>query len=302
MAVSLSATQDSGRTPEQKHSFWARSREVARERILSAVSDCNAADVVIGSYIRRYHAKSILDQAHGDVRSAITGIEEAIASLKYKKGVALDELRLGLRCSKCNSSKSEIEAKGETFYHHLSRVEGEEIRVPASASELASKAAEFDRQIESLETDLATLQKAEGVRSNRSADLWNYFNDWTHAQGMEAEAFGLVWRREKAIPEREIYDLRQRQSKASGNLKSQLSKQVEAARQSLRQRYADRLKLATDSLTTAVEELDHLRSRASSLSEYVSWGGSTFAKMGTWTQYVAVGIDTNGKIGKGDGW
>ncbi len=91
-----------------------------------------------------------IDEKKGQLsacKDKIHPLELALLALNGEKEKALDELRSGYYCDKCNKSASEIERGGNTtFEAHLSDVNGKPI--PASETIIKNKAAEYDRKIE----------------------------------------------------------------------------------------------------------------------------------------------------------
>ncbi len=82
-----------------------------------------------------------------------------IATLQREEEQALDELRNGLFCSKCNRSKSELERVGINFGKHLSDVKGQAVAHPELYAE---KKTFYEDQIAALQRRIAEL---EGMKS-----------------------------------------------------------------------------------------------------------------------------------------
>jgi len=79
-----------------------------------------------------------------------------IQKLQSQEEEALDQLRLGLFCSECGRSKSEIERTGESFESHLQRVHGHAV---ATQAMLDNKRAFYESQIAQLRQQIAQLQQ-----------------------------------------------------------------------------------------------------------------------------------------------
>lgn len=102
-----------------------------------------------------------------DYQTRVTQIDHRIFDCKVKiqqlereKERAVEEVRQGLFCSKCERSKSEIErAERVSFSQHLQNVKGTAIARPGL---LAEKASFYDRQIAALQKQIADLEKMKG--------------------------------------------------------------------------------------------------------------------------------------------
>ncbi len=105
-----------------------------------------------------------------DIAKQVKAREAEIAKLSVEKDEAMEELRLGLFCSKCKRSKSEIEREtGKSFYEHLQEVSGSP--VPASQDVIDTRAAEYDAKIGTLRQEMARLDRQRAQAEDRKRPL-----------------------------------------------------------------------------------------------------------------------------------
>ena len=126
--------------------------EAARERRIS-ITDQIATLQAVRNESRAY--KRDLDRIEARMREKA----KKLARLRWEKANALEELRLGLYCSQCMRSKTEIESQGTGFYDHLQDVHGHPI--PATQEQIDAKARDFDAKIQAVLNELQGLQGEE---------------------------------------------------------------------------------------------------------------------------------------------
>src|ERR1035441_10191682 len=94
-----------------------------------------------------------------------------IDKLVKEKKQALEDLRLGLYCSKCGRTPTEILAQEKIpFEAHLTKVNA--TRKSASPDRIHKKAAEFDRKITEQENHLAELKKMHSTIQAQYDECW----------------------------------------------------------------------------------------------------------------------------------
>ncbi len=86
----------------------------------------------------------------------LADLERQLAQIEKDFENALADLRKGDFCSKCTNSASEIEKRGESFAHHLGRVQG--VRIPAPQSVIEQKCNEYAGKINPLKSDIANTK------------------------------------------------------------------------------------------------------------------------------------------------
>lgn len=104
--------------------------------------------------------------AEGD---KLAELKKQLADLRAEKARALYELQNGYYCSKCNTPKSEFEARGESFERHLASVSGR--AVPASPEVVKAKMDEYDRRIAAKEAAVKKFELEENEFSKKRADF-----------------------------------------------------------------------------------------------------------------------------------
>jgi hypothetical protein len=104
----------------------------------------------------------------------------ALQQIMAERDRILDEFRHGSFCSRCNRSRSEIEAGGENFYVHLQRVNGQEI--PATQDQINAKAQEYESRIKQAQAYMDSLDEQLKALRVRAAD-----------KVKEIESYLLIW-------------------------------------------------------------------------------------------------------------
>ena len=130
--------------------------QAAQQRIENTRQDKSQLSSEIGAKETRLDQLKAQGPPCHDYQAAIFKAGEELGRLRFQEATTLADFRQGYFCSKCNRSKTEIEATGENFYDHIRRVDGQII--PASAEKLAEKQKEFDDKIRDVEGQLNALQ------------------------------------------------------------------------------------------------------------------------------------------------
>jgi hypothetical protein len=154
-------------------------------------------------------------------RQGLADGRRQIDQLKKEKDDAVRELRMGLFCSRCRQSKSEIEAKGETFEDHLQKVRGDPIG--ATPEEIADKEAHYDALITQAVRDQGLRQKNYNASIVRQEDYTEQIKDglklWKSATSIES---WLLQKEEEKLDRRD-----EREQKTAQSNIQQLSKDLE---------------------------------------------------------------------------
>ena len=112
---------------------------------------------------RQQQSEACMKSAQRSYWDAVAEELRAIADMQVlmaEKKKALEELRQGLYCSKCMRTASEIEKQEKvSFQQHLQDKKG--VSVPAPASVVRDKAADFDRKIQNVADVQAQVQELE---------------------------------------------------------------------------------------------------------------------------------------------
>lgn len=195
-------------------------------------------------------------------------LKKQLADLRAEKSRARYELQNGYYCSKCNTPKSEFEARGESFERHLASVSGR--AVPADPSVIKSKMEEYDRRIAAKEAAVKKFELEENEFSRKRADFDRQMNElkansdrlreeivelskaYKEKVMAEAKAMHIFWAgdlmrtaAEKHFVEDRINilqvkqnDLQAEESKATAALKDKVAKKNEADKKQLDEKIA----------------------------------------------------------------
>ena len=117
----------------------------------------DAASVAMSSFQSGAEQVTTLDGKIREAKDQASKSAAEQASLKVEKEQSLEDMRKGAFCRACHRTKSQIEATGESWQHHLDDNSGGQA-VPATSEELATKAKEYDNQIANAALEQARVE------------------------------------------------------------------------------------------------------------------------------------------------
>ena len=135
-------------------------------------------------------------RSENDARARALMARRRFSNLELEKDKALDEMRRGLFCRACHRTRSQVEAAGENWQHHLD-VNSQGRAVGATPEELASKAREFDADINNARADEYHALQQAGISAHAKAaaaqDVIDSFARWKMAMLSEDQNRATAW-------------------------------------------------------------------------------------------------------------
>lgn len=155
-AATYSSAQEARAALKEAQARYAKAREEQRTRrdeLQAAKSRVNQITATKGRAVASKNAA---------LGNRIFDLKIRLQAILAKRDAKLAELREGFWCSKCNRSKSEIEASGEDFWEHLAKVcspnPPSDCLVKATPEQLEAASNEFDGEIKEVQEQIGQLE------------------------------------------------------------------------------------------------------------------------------------------------
>lgn len=177
---------------------------------------------------------------------AVKEANELLALYELKKK-ALDELAQGYYCSQCGRTGSEIEAAEHIpFAQHLNNVQGRAI--PAPASKLRAKAAEYDQKIANARVRVDDARQRFQAESARNTQCYNQ-----EAAAYDEAARADAWARELKAQEA-LKAAQERERKLAEAKEKEKQAKVEAAKREAERQKAEQAKKLAEAQRKQLEK------------------------------------------------
>lgn len=215
------ATRATAQNPPLNQSLEAASsnRQYQAQRVTELVSPALAEE----REYKRLMGKGMNSGQDPAPGSVIFNLRAELESLKAEKESSLLDMRNGAFCRACHRTRSQIEAGGEAWQHHLDDNSGGHA-IPATPEELASKAQEFDGRIAAKQQELSDAEKRAFHASSRRLELGNQIDSvrivWITATQFECYHHTQAWERERQATQQKIDVLRTQSISLQGAIKS----------------------------------------------------------------------------------